>query len=59
MSKTFNYGTDYLSIGLCLDIAACKVKGTISDNAKAGILSSWQAVKDIVARQIPVYGINT
>ena len=59
MSKTFNYGTDYLSIGLCLDIAAGKIKGTISENAKAGILSSWQAVKDIVARQIPVYGINT
>ncbi len=59
MSKTFNYGTDYLSIGLCLDIAAGKIKGTISENAKTGIISSWQAVKDIVAHEIPVYGINT
>lgn len=59
MSKTFRYGTDHLSIGLCLDIASGKVKGIIGDDAKARIISSWQTVKKIVEREIPVYGINT
>src|SRR5580698_5846218 len=59
MSNIFNYGTDHLSIGLCLDIASGKVKGVISDMAKARIISSWQAVQKIVEREIPVYGINT
>ena len=59
MSKTFNYGTDHLSIGLCLDIASGKVNGLIGDDAKARIESSWKAVQKIVEREIPVYGINT
>jgi len=59
MSKTFNYGTGHLSIGLCLDIASGKVKGVIGDDAKAKIVSSWNEVKKIVQREIPVYGINT
>ncbi|MGZ3945500.1 MAG: histidine ammonia-lyase [Mucilaginibacter sp.] len=59
MSKTFKYGTDHLSIGLCLDIASGKVKGVIGEDAKARIISSWKAVKTIVEREIPVYGINT
>src|SRR3569833_535489 len=59
MSKIFNYGTEHLSIGLCLDIASGKVKGVIGEDAKTKIESSWQAVKKIVEREIPVYGINT
>jgi len=59
MSKTFNYGTDHLSIGICLDIASGKVKGVIAEHAKKKIVASWNEVKKIVEREIPVYGINT
>ncbi len=59
MSKTFNYGTGHLSIGVCLDIASGKVKGIIADDARARIIASWKEVGKIVEREIPVYGINT
>ncbi|MDB5133539.1 MAG: hutH [Mucilaginibacter sp.] len=59
MDKTFNYGTGHLSIGICTDIASGKIKGVISDAAKANIRSSWLEVGKIVKREIPVYGINT
>src|SRR5579862_3695523 len=59
MSKTFNYGTDHLSIGVCLDVASGKVQGVIDEAAKKKIITSWKEVKKIVEREIPVYGINT
>src|ERR1700749_1436085 len=59
MSKTFDYGTGHLSIGVCLDIASGKVRGIIGDHAKKKITASWREVGKIVERQIPVYGINT
>ncbi|MBS1529694.1 MAG: histidine ammonia-lyase [Bacteroidetes bacterium] len=59
MSKTFDYGTGHLSIGVCLDIASGKVKGIIGDDAKQKIAASWREVGRIVEREIPVYGINT
>src|SRR5665213_2189211 len=59
MDKSFNYGTGHLTIGICLDIASGKTKGVISAAAKANIRASWLEVGKIVAREIPVYGINT
>jgi len=59
MDRTFNYGTGHLSIGICLDIAAGKIKGVITATARANIERSHQEVAQIVERQIPVYGINT
>src|ERR1700753_1662447 len=59
MDRTFNYGTSRLSIGICLDIAAGKIKGVITATAKANIERSHQEVAKVVERQIPVYGINT
>src|ERR1700712_398255 len=59
MDKVFNYGTERLSIGTCLDIASGKVKGMISPAAHANIRASFLEVGKIVAREIPVYGINT
>src|ERR1700748_520564 len=59
MDKTFNYGTGHLSIGTCLDIASRKVKAIIDPAAHANIHASWLGVTKIVAREIPVYGINT
>jgi histidine ammonia-lyase len=59
MDKPFNYGTDHLSVGTCLDIASGKVKGVIGTAAQANIRASWLEVGKIVERELPVYGINT
>ncbi|HTI61159.1 histidine ammonia-lyase [Mucilaginibacter sp.] len=59
MNKIFNYGVSHLSIGICLDIASGKVKGVLGTDARSKIVASWEEVKKIVAREIPVYGINT
>src|SRR5471030_2549985 len=59
MSNTFNYGTDHLTVGICLDIASGKRRGIISADAAKRIHSSQNAVQEIVHKQIPVYGINT
>jgi len=59
MNSQFNYGTDHLSIGICLDIASGKSKGLISAEAAGRIKTSWLEVGKIVHAQKPVYGINT
>jgi len=59
MSKQFNYGTEHLSIGICMDIAAGKTKGVIGTDAAAKVEASYREVEKIVHAQIPVYGINT
>jgi len=59
MNSPFNYGADRLTVGICLDIANGKRKGIIGADAAKRIHSSQNAVKEIVHKQIPVYGINT
>jgi len=59
MSNTFNYGTNHLTIGICLDIAAGKTKGIIDADADKAIRASRGEVAKIVHTQKPVYGINT
>ena len=59
MTDIFNYGTDHLTIGICLDIAAGKTKGIINKEAADMIKSSWREVEKIVHSHRPVYGINT
>jgi histidine ammonia-lyase len=59
MNSTFNYGSDHLTIGVCLDIAAGKTKGVINADTDQAIRASWGEVAKIVHAQIPVYGINT
>ncbi|MBB6112823.1 histidine ammonia-lyase [Mucilaginibacter lappiensis] len=59
MNSIFNYGTDHLTIGICLDIAAGKTKGIINADADRAIRASWREVEKIVHAQHPVYGINT
>ncbi|MES2276739.1 MAG: histidine ammonia-lyase [Bacteroidota bacterium] len=59
MTNTFHYGTQHLTIGICLDIASGKTKGIIGDEALAAIRNSWREVEKIVHAQHPVYGINT
>jgi len=59
MTNIFNYGTDHLTIGTCLDIAAGKTKGVINNEAAEMIRASWREVEKIVHSHHPVYGINT
>lgn len=59
MHNSFFYGTDHLTSGICLAIAAGQTKGRISPEAAANIQSSWEEVQKIVRSQKPVYGVNT
>ncbi len=59
MHNLFFYGTDHLTSGICLSIAAGKTKGQINPEAAANIQSSWEEVQKIVRSQKPVYGVNT
>jgi len=59
MTNIFNYGTDHLTIGICLDIAGGKTRGIINKEAADMIQSSWREVEKIVHSHHPVYGINT
>ena len=59
MSKVFNYGTDHLTVGICLDIASGKTKGVINGDTAARVQASWREVEKIVHAHLPVYGINT
>jgi histidine ammonia-lyase len=59
MTNTFYYGTQHLTIGICLNIASGKTKGIIGDEAQAAIRNSRSEVEKIVHAQHPVYGINT
>jgi histidine ammonia-lyase len=59
MSKTFNYGSSHLSIGICLDIAKGKTRGLIGTETAKKINLSWHHVQKIVQAGQPVYGINT
>ncbi len=57
--KQFNYGIDYLTTGLALDIASGKVQGVIHADAREAILANRAEVEKIVASEKTVYGINT
>jgi histidine ammonia-lyase len=57
--KIFNYGTDHLTIGICLDIAAGKTKVLLMKKLLTHIRASWREVEKIVHTHHPVYGINT
>lgn len=59
MSAVFNYGIDELSVAKTIAIANGKVKGILNDEAIAQVNKSEQHVKDIVAANRTVYGINT
>src|SRR6202012_3687744 len=59
MNKYFDYGADHLTVGICMEIATGETKGVIGSATEALIRASEQSVKEIVSREIPVYGINT
>lgn len=55
----FRYGEDHLTASTALSIARKEIKGTITEAARERIRRSAQIVKDIVEKELPVYGINT
>lgn len=59
MDKQFNYGGSHLTIGICLDIAAGKVRGVLDTAAIERIRASWREVEKIAHGHQAVYGINT
>jgi histidine ammonia-lyase len=59
MSLKFNYGIDTLTIGKVIAIAAGKMKGVINAEASAKIQASHEHVRQIVANNKTVYGVNT
>jgi len=59
MDQQFNYGSSHLTIGICLDIAAGKVKGVLDTTAINRITASWREVEKIAHGHQAVYGINT
>jgi histidine ammonia-lyase len=59
MQKTFNYGIGQLTIQSTLAIANGSLKGVLSTEAVSRINTSHQYVKNIVANDTTVYGINT
>ena len=59
MSTTFQYGTDTLTTETALSIAAGKTPAVLGEAAIRRIHASHDAVKQIVADQKTVYGVNT
>ena len=59
MSRTFQYGTDELNTDIALSIAAGKTAALLGEAAIRRIHASHDAVKQIVADQKTVYGVNT
>lgn len=58
-TPVFRYGEDELSVGIALEIARGKRKGTFTEKTVNTVLKSQEAVNQIVHKQKIVYGINT
>ena len=59
MPEVFKYGTDDLTVGKTIAIAAVKLKAALSDEAVKKIKDSKKYVDEIVKNNKTVYGINT
>jgi histidine ammonia-lyase len=59
MQKTFHYGLDKLTVGICIQIAEGKIDAVLSKEAIEKIEQSRAYVDEIVASNQTVYGINT
>lgn len=57
--KEFNYGIDTLSVGIAMDLAYGKRKGSLSAITREKIRRSSEWVAEIVREKSVVYGINT
>lgn len=59
MSTSFQYGTDSLTTEITLSIAAGQTTAVLGEAATRRVNASHDAVKQIVAEQKTVYGVNT
>jgi len=59
MLTHFNYGTDHLTVGNAIAIAAGKTKAILNDKVILQVKASHQYVQQIVADNKTVYGVNT
>ena len=59
MLTHFNYGTDHLTVGNVIAIAAGKTKAILNDKVILQVKASHQYVQQIVADNKTVYGVNT
>ena len=59
MSEVFHYGVDYLTVGKTIAIANNTIKGVLNNEAVAQVQKSEEYVKQIVATNRTVYGVNT
>ncbi|WP_143305341.1 histidine ammonia-lyase [Chitinophaga vietnamensis] len=59
MNDVFKYGTDHLTVGAVLDIAAGKTRAVLAPEAVARVKASQENVQTIVSQHTTVYGINT
>src|SRR6187399_3475130 len=59
MTSEFNYGIDTLTIGNAIALANGRLKGIINTHASKKIHESHDHVKQIIANNKIVYGINT
>lgn len=59
MLTHFNYGTDHLTVGNAIAIAAGKTKAILNDSVIQHVKVSQQYVQQIVADNKTVYGVNT
>lgn len=59
MLTHFNYGTDHLTVGNAIAIAAGKTKAILNDKVISQVKASHQYVQQIVSDNKTVYGVNT
>ena len=59
MNQTFNYGKDFLTVGLAIDIAQGQVRGKLTAEVLQKVDQSSGWVQQIVDEKNVVYGINT
>ena len=59
MTATFRYGADRLNSATAIAIASRKTKGILTPGALQRIKNSEEHVRDIIAENKTVYGINT
>lgn len=59
LMNTFNYGIDFLTTGLALELAAGNISGVLNEEARNAIVKNREEVEKVVERKKVVYGINT
>lgn len=57
--KTFNYGVDYLTPAIALQIVHGEIKGSFNEKSLKQINSSSKDIDDIIKSDKTLYGVNT